>query len=106
MGFGRHQGKVAFVPFSVPGDRLRVRPDEEKKTFIRAEIAQVLKPGKGRVLPYAPILGNAGDASFSSSNIRCRLKRSGRSLKNLLSPVSGYARYCNHHARVHAAAGL
>ena len=60
MGFGRHQGKVVFVPFSVPGDRLRVRPVEEKKTFIRAEIAQVLKPGKGRVLPVCPYFGKCG----------------------------------------------
>jgi 23S rRNA (uracil1939-C5)-methyltransferase len=60
MGFGRHQGKVVFVPFSVPGDRLRVRPVEEKKTFIRAEIVQVLKPGKGRVLPVCPYFGKCG----------------------------------------------
>jgi 23S rRNA (uracil1939-C5)-methyltransferase len=54
MGFGRHQGKVVFVPFSVPGDRMRVRPVEEKKTFIRAETGQILKPGKGRVAPVCP----------------------------------------------------
>jgi 23S rRNA (uracil1939-C5)-methyltransferase len=54
MGLGRHQGKVVFVPFSVPGDQLRVQPVEVKKTFSRAEIIQILKPGKGRLTPECP----------------------------------------------------
>ena len=53
-GLGRHQGKVAFVPFSVPGDLLVVRPVAEKKTFIRAEIAEILEPGNGRIKPICP----------------------------------------------------
>jgi 23S rRNA (uracil1939-C5)-methyltransferase len=60
MGLGKHQGKVIFVPFSVPGDRLRVRPIEEKKTFIRAEIVQIVKPGEGRVEPVCPHFGRCG----------------------------------------------
>jgi 23S rRNA (uracil1939-C5)-methyltransferase len=51
MGLGRHQGKIVFVPFSVPGDQLQVRPVEEKKTFIRAEIVRILNPGNGRIDP-------------------------------------------------------
>ena len=60
MGLGKHLGKVIFVPFSVPGDRLRVHRVEEKKTFIRAEIAQILKPGDGRVAPACPHFGKCG----------------------------------------------
>lgn len=60
MGFVRHQGKVIFIPFSVPGDRVRVRAVEEKKTFIRAEIVLILKPGKGRVAPICPHFGKCG----------------------------------------------
>jgi 23S rRNA (uracil1939-C5)-methyltransferase len=50
-GFARHQGKVVFVPFAVPGDRLVVRPVEDKKKFVRAGIVRILKPGKGRIDP-------------------------------------------------------
>ena len=59
-GLGRHQEKVVFVPFSVPGDRLLVRPVEEKKTFIRGEIVRILKPGKGRVPPVCPYFEKCG----------------------------------------------
>ena len=47
-GLGRHAGKVVFVQFSAPGDRLLVRPIEEKKNFIRAAALEVLEPGPGR----------------------------------------------------------
>jgi 23S rRNA (uracil1939-C5)-methyltransferase len=60
MGMGRHQGKVVFVLFSVPGDRLLVRPIEEKKTFIRAEIVQILRSGNGRVNPPCPYFATCG----------------------------------------------
>jgi 23S rRNA (uracil1939-C5)-methyltransferase len=60
LGFARHQGKVVFVPFSAPGDHVRVRPTEEKKTFIRAEIVQILKPGKVRGAPVCPHFGICG----------------------------------------------
>jgi 23S rRNA (uracil1939-C5)-methyltransferase len=50
-GLGRHEGKVAFAPFSAPGDHLLVRPIEDKKQFIRVEIIKVLKPGPGRIAP-------------------------------------------------------
>lgn len=59
-GLGRHQGKVVFVPFSVPGDRLSVRPVEEKKTFMRADIVRVLEPGDGRVKIPCPHFGDCG----------------------------------------------
>jgi 23S rRNA (uracil1939-C5)-methyltransferase len=59
-GFARHQGKVVFIPFSVPGDRLVARKIEEKKSFIRAGILQVAKPGKGRVQPVCPHFEKCG----------------------------------------------
>ncbi len=59
-GIGRHQGKVVFVPFSAPGDQLQVRSVEEKKTFIRAEIVRILKPGSGRTTPVCPHFQRCG----------------------------------------------
>lgn len=59
-GMGRHGGKVVFVPFSVPGDTLLVRPVEEKKSFIRAAALRVLEPGPGRIDPACPHFGVCG----------------------------------------------
>jgi len=50
-GIGRHNGKVVFVPFSAPGDRLLVLSAGEKKNFIRGAILKVITPGLGRTTP-------------------------------------------------------
>jgi tRNA/tmRNA/rRNA uracil-C5-methylase (TrmA/RlmC/RlmD family) len=59
-GLGRHRGKVVFIPFSVPGDRLLVRTSEEKNSFIRAETVEILEPGTGRSTPACPYFGRCG----------------------------------------------
>jgi 23S rRNA (uracil1939-C5)-methyltransferase len=60
VGLGRYQGKVVFVPYSVPGDQLLVRPIEEKKAFIRAEIVRIIKPGNGHTDPVCPYFKKCG----------------------------------------------
>ncbi len=69
-GFARHEGKVVFVQFSVPGDRLLVRAVEEKKTFIRAEIVEILKPGKGRIVPMCPHFEKCGGCHWQQLEYR------------------------------------
>ena len=59
-GLAHHKGKVVFVPFSAPGDRLLVRPAEEKRTFVRAEIVRLLKAGSGRVDPVCAHFAKCG----------------------------------------------
>lgn len=59
-GLGRHNGKVVFVPFSLPGDRLLVRPVTEKKKYIQAEIIEIIKPGNGRIMPACPHFSKCG----------------------------------------------
>ena len=64
FGLGRRGGKVVFVPFSLPGDRLLVRTLAEKKTFTRARIVKILEPGPGRVEPPCPYFGSCGGCQW------------------------------------------
>ncbi|MBN2242144.1 MAG: class I SAM-dependent RNA methyltransferase [Acidobacteria bacterium] len=63
-GLGRCRGKVVFVPYSVPGDRLLVRSVQEKKSYIRAEIVEILAAGPGRVDPVCPHFGRCGGCQW------------------------------------------
>ncbi len=63
-GLGRHQGKVVFVPFTAPGDRVLGRAVERKKGFLRAAAAQMLRPGPGRVIPVCPHFGKCGGCQW------------------------------------------
>ncbi|PWH16234.1 MAG: 23S rRNA (uracil(1939)-C(5))-methyltransferase RlmD [Anaerolineae bacterium] len=44
-------GRAIFVPFGLPGERVRVRIIEERKHFARATLLEVLQPSPNRIPP-------------------------------------------------------
>lgn len=63
-GFGRFEGIPIFVPFSAPGDRLRVRLVSRHPDYGRGEIVEVLFPGPARRTPPCPYFGRCGGCSL------------------------------------------
>lgn len=47
-------GRTVFVPRAAPGDQLSLRNVRLHSRFARAEIADVMEPGAGRVMPICP----------------------------------------------------
>lgn len=47
-------GRTVFIPRSAPGDRLQLRSVRTHARFARAEIAEILSHGPGRVTPPCP----------------------------------------------------
>jgi 23S rRNA (uracil1939-C5)-methyltransferase len=48
-GIARHEGLVIFVPFSAPGDLLKVQILNQKKNYAEAQILQIITPSQQRV---------------------------------------------------------
>jgi 23S rRNA (uracil1939-C5)-methyltransferase len=44
-------GKACFVPYAIPGERVRVQVVEERKSWARARLLEVLEPSPDRVDP-------------------------------------------------------
>ena len=42
-------GRAIFVPFGLPGERVRVRLTEDKRNFARAELIEILEPSPTRI---------------------------------------------------------
>jgi 23S rRNA (uracil1939-C5)-methyltransferase len=59
-GVGRIEGQVAFVPYGLPGDRLRVRIRHQARQVLWAEIVEVLEPSPHRIAPACPQFGRCG----------------------------------------------
>ncbi len=59
-GLARFEGIPIFVPRSAPGDRLRVSLSERRPDYGRAEIVEVLVPGRGRREPPCPHFERCG----------------------------------------------
>ena len=64
QGVARHEGKVYFVPFVVPGEVVTVEVTREKKKFAEAELLNVDVPSPDRVEPACPYFGRCGGCSY------------------------------------------
>ncbi len=54
---GRHEGKVIFVGYTLPGEVARVRLVEDHTTWARGQLVEVLSPSPDRVIPPCPYFG-------------------------------------------------
>ncbi len=68
--FGRFEGKVIFVPYAIPGERVRVLTVQEKKTWARARLLEVISPSPDRVTPRCPYFGADGCGGCQWQHIR------------------------------------
>jgi len=57
---GRHEGKVIFVPYALPGERVRVEVVEDRGRYAHARLLEVLEPSPERVPPPCPYFGPEG----------------------------------------------
>ncbi len=54
---GRHAGKTIFVPYAIPGERVRIELVEERDRWARARLVEVLAASPDRVAPPCPYFG-------------------------------------------------
>jgi 23S rRNA (uracil1939-C5)-methyltransferase len=54
---GRCEGKVIFVPYAIPGEEALVEVVEDKGSYTRAQLVEVLSPSPHRVDPPCPHFG-------------------------------------------------
>ena len=107
---GRHDGKVVFVPYGIPGERVRARLEVAKKTFSRAMVEEVLSGSPQRVEPSCPYFGTCGGCqwqhidypaqlAYKQSILTDQLKRIGKLDDPPVFPMLGMPdpwRYRNH----------
>jgi 23S rRNA (uracil1939-C5)-methyltransferase len=54
---GRHEGRVIFVPYAIPGETVRVEITEAHARWARAHLLDVLEPSPHRIEPPCPYFG-------------------------------------------------
>ncbi|OBF58712.1 23S rRNA methyltransferase [Mycobacterium sp. 852002-50816_SCH5313054-b] len=87
-----HEGRVVFVRYALPGERVRVRVTSERDSYWHAQVVEVIEPSDDRVASLCPIAGPEGagccDLAFAAPE-------AGRALKahvvaNQLSRLGGH----------------
>ena len=67
-------GRTVFIPFVIPGEEVIIRLTEEKKSFARAELVEVLTPVLTRVTPRCKHYGVCGGCHYQHMDYEAQLK--------------------------------
>lgn len=89
-GVGRApDGRVVFVPFTAPGDRVRLRVLESRPHFLRARVERLLAPGPARTDPVCPAFGSCGGCSWQHVRIEAQLTAKVAIVEEALRRIGG-----------------
>jgi tRNA/tmRNA/rRNA uracil-C5-methylase (TrmA/RlmC/RlmD family) len=94
----RHEGRVVFVRYALPGERVRVRVVTDRGSYWHADVVEVLEASPDRIDPLCEIAGVDGagccDLAFATPEAARRLK--GAVVANQLAKLGGF-HWCDEH---------
>ena len=89
-GVGRaDDGRVVFVPFTAPGDRVRVEIRSERARFAHGRVVALLEPGPGRTDPVCPVFGSCGGCAWQHIEYESQLAAKAQILSDALARLGG-----------------
>jgi len=96
-GVGRAaDGRVVFVPFTAPGDRVRVRVEREHRRFMHARVEQLIEPSALRVDPVCAVFGSCGGCAWQHVAYPAQLEAKRRIVSDAFARI----------ARIHVPGGV
>jgi len=78
------EGKTVFLPFVLPAEEVSATIVQEKSSFSRATVDQVIKPSPYRVQPPCPYFGSCGGCHYQHSGYAAQLENKRAILKETL----------------------
>lgn len=88
----RHEGRVVFVRYALPGETVKVRVVGDHGSYWHADVVEVIEPSPDRIDSLCPIAGVDGagccDLAFAEPEATRRLK--GAVAANQLARLGGY----------------
>jgi len=80
-------GRAVFVPFGLPGERVRIRLVQEKKNFARAELLDVLEPSSQRIAAKCVHFGECGGCHYQNLSYESQLEAKTEILRDQLQRI-------------------
>lgn len=88
-GVGRVDGWVVFVPYTLPGERVRARIWRNKKQYSEADALEILQPSPDRVEPLCPLFAICGGCQYQHYAYSAQLKWKQKQIEQLLNKMAG-----------------
>lgn len=86
-GLGRQDQRVVFVPYTLPGDRVRIRITQRKKSYALATVIELLKPGEDRIDAPCHWFGSCGGCSWQHVPYLRQLEAKSSQLRETLTRI-------------------
>jgi 23S rRNA (uracil1939-C5)-methyltransferase len=86
-GVARLNGKAVFVPYTIPGEEVKIDINREYRRYTRAVCKQVLVPSKDRVEPTCPHYTYCGGCGYQHVNYQRELELKRQVVENALQHI-------------------
>lgn len=80
-------GRAIFVPFGLPGERVRVKVTEQKNNYARGEIMEIVEASPDRIKPRCGHFGNCGGCHYQISPYEKQLAAKADILRDQLTRI-------------------
>lgn len=88
-GIGRDGQWVIFVPYALPGERVRVRIWRNKKNYSDGDLVAVLRASPERVTPQCALFGECGGCQYQHYAHAAQLEWKTVQVRDLLKKMTG-----------------
>lgn len=86
---GRHEGRVIFVPYGIPGESVRVEITQDRGRWARASLIEVLSPSPNRIQSPCPYFGTCGGCQWQHMDYKAQLAYKETIVSEQLSHLGG-----------------
>jgi 23S rRNA (uracil1939-C5)-methyltransferase len=89
-GVGRaDDGRVVFVPFTAPGDRVRVRVERAHARFLNAKVDALLEASPHRSDPACAVFGSCGGCAWQHVDYATQLDAKAKIVRDAFERIAG-----------------
>ena len=85
----KSSGWVVMVPFTLPGEKVRVRVFRNHKNYSEADLIEVLTPSPHRIDPRCPLFGRCGGCQYQHLAYAEQLKWKRQQVEEVLKYMAG-----------------
>ncbi len=88
---GHLDEQVVFVPYTMPGDQVRIKVQQDKGSFLIAELLEVVEPSADRIEPSCSYFGKCGGCDWLHIPYQMQLEVKVAELRETLARIGGLA---------------
>jgi 23S rRNA (uracil1939-C5)-methyltransferase len=83
-------GLVVFVPWTVPGEKVRATVVERHPRYARARLEAVLEPAAARIEPRCPVFGSCGGCQLQHLTVAAQREAKAQAVVDAMERIGGH----------------